>query len=454
MQFKPLYNYIGFFLNNIYYKYVHINGKENIPAKDEAVIIAANHQNAINDPLALEYAFKDRTINLFAHGNLFRNPIMNKFLRSIHVIPAYRMRTDGEESLGKNYDEFSKVEEMLFKGEWAGIFPEATNMTGHWLGEFSLGYLRMAFAAAEKCNFEKDVKILPVSIHYDNYHRFRHSLCINIAPAVSLSQFYDLYKTKPRTAQRQANQLIRSSIEQGMLNVTDLDNYDAIDYIRNTYGIKYCASKGKWYSYLPDKLKTDQMLINELEKAYADNTEYVQDIYNNALILKEKTRNAGIRDWVITNDMSKAWIMIYLLCIFIPLFPVFIYSLIPNIIAYLAPIPLCKKFDKIGGPFVMFKGGVQIILTTLIVCPIIHLVPFITMICMASNWIGYLWAIVWILTQSLMLIFGWEYYNHLKKFISLIRFRILKKTPKMQEIISIRSSLWGNLDKIASNNCK
>ncbi|MCQ2368983.1 MAG: 1-acyl-sn-glycerol-3-phosphate acyltransferase, partial [Paludibacteraceae bacterium] len=147
MNFRFLYHYIQFFHNHIYYRKIEIKGKENIPDKNEATIIVANHQNAINDPLALEFAFPDRAINLFAHGALFRNKIVNSFFRSIHVIPAYRMRTDGEESLGKNYDEFASVEDKIFNGESVGIFPEATNQTSRFLGEFSLGYLRMAFAA-------------------------------------------------------------------------------------------------------------------------------------------------------------------------------------------------------------------------------------------------------------------------------------------------------------------
>lgn len=452
MHFRPLYHYIRF-INGLYYRHIGIEGKENIPGKNEAVIIAANHQNAINDPLALEFAFPDRTINLFAHGNLFKNKFINWFLRSIHVIPAYRMRTDGEESLSKNYDEFSKVSELLFKGEWAGIFPEATNMTGHWLGEFSLGYMRMAFSAAETAGFEKDIKILPVSIHYDNYHRFRHDILIRISPAISLSQFYELYKTKPRTAQRQANQLVRESIEREMLNVKDLENYEAIDYLRETYGIKYCASKGKYYKILSQKLDTDQEFVKNLEETSGKEKEKMEGIYSKALELKKMTRDAGIRDWVLTNTMSRGWMIFYCILYAIFLFPLIMFGW-QNVIAYLAPIPLYRKLDSIGGPYVMFKGGVNIVLNALVVLPLIHLVPFIIMMCLSTCTKEYLMSTTWFLMQPGLLMWGWSYYDSVRKMISLIRYRRLQNTTTMTGILALRTKLWRELDNLFSKNCK
>jgi len=446
MHFRLLYHYIGYFIK-LYYKKIYINGKENIPGKDEAVIVVSNHQNAINDPLALEYAFPGRTINLFAHGNLFKKPLLNRFFRAIHVIPAYRMRTDGEESLSKNFTEFTHIGELLFKGEWAGIFPEATNMTGHWLGEFSLGYLRMAFSAAESAEFKKNIKILPVTIHYDNYHRFQKSISINILPSISLEPYYELYKTKPRTAQRQVNQLVRESIESNMLNVKDLDNYEAIDYIRERYGIKYCASKGLYYKILPDKLKTDIELVSKLEKESEKQREKIEKLYNKVIELKNATLKAGIRDWVLTNNMSTSWICIYCLTLLL-LSPAFILGIIPNLLIYLAPIPLCKKFDKIGGPFVMFKGGVQILLSALITYPIALLVPIALLCCTAVDWHGYLFALAWFLLETWLIIFCWSYIDNVKKLFSLIRFRILKNSSEMTKILALRAKIWRELDEI------
>lgn len=449
MSFRWLFHYIEFIHNRIYYKNFFVEGNENMPQQSEAVVVASCHQNAINDPLAIEFAFADRTVNLFARGGLFENKFLNYFFRSIHVIPAYRMRTDGEESLGKNFTEFDQVEEKLFNNEWVGIFPEATNQTRHYLGEFSLGYLRMAFQAAERQNFEKEVKILPIAIHYDNYHRFRRNCLVRIAPAVSLQPFYELYKTKPRTAQRQVNALVRESIRSVMLDIQSEENYEAIDYIRNTYGVKYAAQRGLDPKYLPGKLDSDMQLCRTIEERAASEPEKLKDVFASALELKSKTYSAGIRDWVLRNNDSPLWIILHgitLLC----LLPVFLYTLIPNILILLAPIPLCKKMDKIGGPFVMFKGGVQIVISSLVTAPILYIAVFI----LEFIYLGWMTATLHFILQPWLLIYAWSYYEYARKYLCLIRFKLgtlfARGKKRAAGLRAIRSSLWSKLDELCA----
>ncbi len=439
MKHGLLYHYIKFIHDHIYYSHIEICGKENIPDKSEATIIVANHQNAINDPLALEFAFPDRAVNLFAHGALFRNKLANRFFRSIHVIPAYRMRTDGEESLGKNYDEFASVEDKIFNGESVGIFPEATNQTSRFLGEFSLGYLRMAFAAAEKQNFEKDVKILPVGLHYDNYHRFRHSLLVNIAPAISLKPYYELYKTKPRTAQRQANEAVRNALLKVMLDIPDAENYEAIDYLRNTYGIRYASLKGLDFRVLSQKLKSDQELASRLMEC----KDKAGTVYKDTLSLKQNTLKSGLRDWIFTNKDSAGWLLCdALLLIF--LFPLFLFFLIPNLIVFLAPYTLYGKFDRIGEKFTMYRGGVNIILSSLVTMPLAYIIAFIVDIFI----FGILLAMIKLFLSPWMLIFCWDYYNQARKLISLIGSKLPSKKPIVTEIEKKRTQLWSELDNL------
>lgn len=451
MNFRWLFHYIKLIHNSIYYRVFSVEGRENIPPQSDAVIIASCHQNAINDPLSIEFAFENRTVNLFARGSLFNNRFLNYFFRSIHVIPAYRMRTDGEESLSKNYTEFDNVEERLFNNEWAGIFPEATNQTRHYLGEFSLGYLRMAFQAAEKQNFEKDVKILPVAIHYDNYHRFRHRCLVRIAPAISLQPLYELYKTKPRTAQRQANAMVRESIHSMMLDIQTESHYEAIDYIRESYGIRYAAQKGLDPRVLSQKLDSDIKLAARMEQYLSEDEEGAKALFSDVLKLKKMTLSRGVRDWVLCNKDSNLWLSLYgvtLLC----LLPLFLFALIPNLLIYIAPIPLCKKMDSIGGPFVMFKGGVQIVVSALITAPLLYIIYFI----ISLIYLGWLHATIFTLLQPMILIFGWEYYEYAKKYLSLIRYRFgtVFARKKTEELLSVRREIWNKLDEICLKNCK
>ena len=73
-----------------------------------------------------------------------------------------------------------------------------------------------------------------------------------------------------------------------MLNITDLENYEAIDYIRETYGFKYCTDCGGNKKYLPDKLASDKALFKELEAVKAQEPETIAEIYSEALTLKKE----------------------------------------------------------------------------------------------------------------------------------------------------------------------
>ena len=266
---------------------------------------------------------------------------------------------------------------------------------------------------------------------------------------MSLQPFYELYKTKPRTAQRQVNALVRESIRSVMLDIQSEENYEAIDYIRNTYGVKYAAQRGLDPKYLSKKLDSDMQLCRTLVDHSASEPEKMKELFASALELKSKTYSAGIRDWVLRNNDSALWLILYgitLLC----LLPVFLYTLIPNILIMLAPIPLCKKMDKIGGPFVMFKGGVQIVISSLVTAPILYIAVFV----LEFIYLGWMTATLHFIMQPWLLIYAWTYYEYARKYLSLIRFKFgtlfARGKERASGLRALRGSLWSKLDELCA----
>ena len=70
---------------------------------------------------------------------------------------------------------------------------------------------------------------------------------------VSLMPYYELYKMKPRTTMREVNHRVRDEVAGLMLNITDLENYEAIDYLRGSYGVKFAKERGLRPGVLPEK---------------------------------------------------------------------------------------------------------------------------------------------------------------------------------------------------------
>lgn len=442
IRYWLFFGYLEWMHNKILYRRTYFINGQNVPPIGVPVVIVSNHQNALNDPLAIEFAFRNRIVSIFARGDIFSNRIVGAFLKSLYILPAYRMRTEGIDAVNKNYETFDEAHERLLNGESVAIFPEGTNQDKRWLGDFSQGYLRMAFGAAEKSGFEKDIMILPTANHYSNYFHMQSDMLVVCGEPISLKPYYELYKTKPRTAQREVNREVRHRVESLMLNINDLDNYDAIDYIRNSYGISYAKNIGFNPNKLPEKLEADKRLVANLNGLKESRPEISANIYEQIGLLKSVAEKYKVRDW--NFDANFSWFkQLFIGLLFLILLPLFVVALIPNIAAFFAPKRLVAKFNQMGGPFKMFASGIQFILNSIVVLPILYAVVF------ALDWIAFNWivAVVHLPLMPWLGVFAWYYRIYFIKWKSQFRFNRALRNKDMQEAVKNRTYLWKLMDK-------
>ena len=72
----------------IFYRRIEVVGREHIPARGP-VIIAANHHNALVDPM-LVMAALPRPLVILAAAPLFHNPVIAPLLRLVGALPVLR----------------------------------------------------------------------------------------------------------------------------------------------------------------------------------------------------------------------------------------------------------------------------------------------------------------------------------------------------------------------------
>jgi 1-acyl-sn-glycerol-3-phosphate acyltransferase len=70
---------------------VDVVGLERVPPTG-GLIVAANHQNGLVDPMMLMAALP-RTLRPLTKSTLFRHPIIAPLLHLAHAVPVYRART-------------------------------------------------------------------------------------------------------------------------------------------------------------------------------------------------------------------------------------------------------------------------------------------------------------------------------------------------------------------------
>jgi len=432
------WHYLRFFYDKVFYKKTYKVNTDVIPEDGTPLLIISNHQNCLNDPLGLVFSLNDRKPYVIARGDVFSiSPTVDKLLHAIGLLPAFRLNYDGEEALSKNAATFQVSEQALIDGKTVIIYPEAGHQDKHWLGNFSYGYTKMAFGAAEMGNFEKDVIILPACNHYSHYFGIQNEMLVKFGTPISIQPYYELYKMKPRTAQREVNKLVREQISDLMLDVRDLDNYDAIDFIRTTYGKDYAKWKGLNPNDLSERLLSDKDLVAKLDEAQKNDERSLNELYRHARLLRQGIDELGVTDHHLAENVNPMALG-FKLMLLIVLFPLWIFSWWPSMLIYYIPIGVFNI--KMKDP--MFESSLLYGLTVLFTLPLFILITLLVMGCI----VGWFSVVVYVAFFPLLMLFCWKYTMFGKEIFQSLQCMLKPTSVKM--LNCMRKDLHSRLNKI------
>ncbi|MBR4968973.1 MAG: 1-acyl-sn-glycerol-3-phosphate acyltransferase [Alistipes sp.] len=440
LPLKAFRYYLQFVNSWLYFRKEHVVGVENVPVNGTPCVVVSNHQNCLNDPLSVCLNMTDRRMNFIARANVFNNPIAAKFLRTLGLLPAYRMSHEGYAAVSKNKAMMDAAGQALCDGETLMMFPEAGHQDKRWLGSFKIGYLKIAFDAAEKFNFEHDVMILPSANHYSNYHHARTDMVIRFGKPISLKPYYEKYKEEPRATMWEINEVVREAIKELMLNIEDLEHYKQIDFLRETgYGRKFAMEHGFNFKYLPSRLLSDQKLVSALNDAYAEHPEEMEKVYEDTATLHKGLKDLKIRDWLFIRNPK--WPMAALRGLgLIALLPLFILSIIPTALLFLIPKIFLKAWIKDKMFYSSFYVGVSVFISV----PLCLLLPFVLIAIFANIW----WALGYLVAFPFMFVLAWNYIRLFWRFVGTCIFISRKNRPIVEKLRSLRTSIYERLDNL------
>ena len=437
---KAFRYYLQFVNSGLYFRKEHMVGIENVPVNGTPCVVVSNHQNCLNDPLSVVLNLTDRRMNFIARANVFNNPIAGAFLRKIGMLPAYRMSHEGLAAVSKNKDMMNASSNALCDGETLMMYPEAGHQDKRWLGTFKIGYLKIAFEAAEKFNFERDVMILPSANHYSNYFHARTDMLIRFGEPISLKPYYEEYKAEPRATMLKINEIVRERIKDLMLHIEDLEHYEQIDFLRETgYGRKYAIEHGYKFRYLPSRLLSDQKLVSALQDAYNEHPEEMEKIYEDTATLEKGLKDLKIRDWLFIRDHKLPMAILRGLWLLL-LLPLFIISIIPTGLLFLLPKIFLKAWIKDKMFYSSFYVGVSVFISV----PICLILPIILLWIFAGFW----WALGYFIAFPLMFVLAWNYMRLFWRFVGTCRYVKRSNRPAINKLRDLRTSIYERLDKI------
>lgn len=229
-------------VHRITYKHITVNGLENIP-RNQPVILAANHQNALLDALIIIFTTRMQPVFL-ARADIFKNRLVASILNYIKIAPVYRIR-DGKSSLEKNIEVFENSVKILQNNKMLCLFPEGAHIGMKSMLPHKKAIPRIVFIAAESTNFEMDIQIVPAGISYNHYYRFRRSAVISYGKPIHSKNYYDTYKEQGESkASVELRDDLYAAIEKLTVNVPDKTDYDLYEQAFEMMTPSTCTTMG------------------------------------------------------------------------------------------------------------------------------------------------------------------------------------------------------------------
>lgn len=213
----------------IFMRRIQVVGLEDFPT-DKPVVLIANHQNAMLDPVLL-CVFTPKQLHWLARADVFKNPFIRKILTQLNMMPVYRERDGVENIRDENNKIFEECFERLKDGAVISMFPEGTHRGKKQLLTFKKGLGRLAVGAIDSGKLSTDLYILPVGLDYSTYYDFGPEFLIKVGEPIKANQFYS-----PENPSGSVNSLIDVSskaLSRLIIDINDDKTHDDVIALRD-----------------------------------------------------------------------------------------------------------------------------------------------------------------------------------------------------------------------------
>ena len=203
-------------LLRLFYRRIEVIGHERIPARGP-MIIAANHHNALVDPMLVMTAMP-RPLVILAAAPLFHNPVIAPFLRLVGALPVLR-RQEGIADPARNDAMFSAVRAALSRGGSVLLFPEGRTQPEPVLLPLRTGAARMLLGVSTE---ETPVTLLPVGLVFHEPGTFRTGWAlVLVGSPVRTDDCAALYRVQPERAVHQLTDRLHEALSRQIIETDD-----------------------------------------------------------------------------------------------------------------------------------------------------------------------------------------------------------------------------------------
>ncbi|MDP4238792.1 MAG: 1-acyl-sn-glycerol-3-phosphate acyltransferase [Bacteroidota bacterium] len=410
--------YVLFCFKLFYGEYI-VTGRENIP-KEGPIIYAANHLNALMDPLAVISVVPiKQPIVYLARADMFKKKAVIKILRFCKILPAFRMR-DGIGNLEKNHGIFEQCLDVLEHNKALGIMPEGNQGPYRRLRPLVKGIFRIAFTAQEKYGTQPCIKIVPIGIDMEDLEKFGKHLIINIGKPMEVSDYMTEYNENPVHATNHIRNNLRDELISLTLNLATEKHYDCFETaveVANTDVVKQLKTPDTTLSRFSARQKIANRLI-KMEKRKAKTAEKLDAICSE---YKANLVKLNLHSWVFDKKPFNYLRLVATSLLLTVTFPVFIVGFSLNMLPFFLP-DVIRKIMKLNlpGGLSSFRFGLG-----MLTFPVFYILQGILIYKKIQ---GYLWYLIIIIPAQYFLgKLTFQWYRNYKKLLARFRYHKLKK---------------------------
>ena len=326
------------------HKRIVVAGRKNIPV-GKPIIFAANHQNALMDPLALSCTNPLQTLWL-ARADIFKNSLTRPALKFMKMLPIYRIR-DGKENLSNNEEVFNQVTRVLENNHSIALFPEAAHSGRRQMLVHRKAIPRIALDAESRNDFKMGLQIVPVGIYYDHYWKFNRTLVVQYGEPIGIDGYRELYAENPQNAMLALRDEIRDRLFPLTMQINSVEHYAFYEHLRLVAGEEMAQNGSHGRSAILKIFWYEQWLMDRVERLEKEDSASFSELLAVTSTYDIQSGSAGLTEEQLAKACHTSGTKLVLQLLFaLVTLPVLAFGLLFSFLPYYLPRMLLRRKVK------------------------------------------------------------------------------------------------------------
>jgi 1-acyl-sn-glycerol-3-phosphate acyltransferase len=216
---------VAWIVISVFYRRIDVTGEAQWRGPGRPTIVAANHTNALADPVVILAKLPGHP-RFLAAGSWLKFAPARWLFRLASVVPIYRRRDGGGSDA--NSATFSACHEALAEGATLAVFPEGELHYEPSIAPLKTGAARIALGAAAEAGV-RDLALLPVGIVYEDRGRFRSQVAVQVGAPVPVDPWVERYHSDPRGTVRALTLELADGLRAVTVNHESWDDLRLVD---------------------------------------------------------------------------------------------------------------------------------------------------------------------------------------------------------------------------------